>query len=305
MKKKILYLTLGPALMLALASLSSPARADVTVKATIDKKVAIEVVETIIIRKFIIIDVDKTFDVEGSAEAEALANVTNTGSVVDGQPVAGVGEFEDFEMQLHALIDGGTGSLNRNTGVIGVNQDVGNMVNQGNIVVVTGIADVAAFVDSQAEVDQANTFNVVTDTEAVVLPGDTRPDPGQTDALDLFDVRKSATIFGSISSNQGVVNVNQNAGNMNNQTNAVAMAIGMGAVLALSESALGQENSNNTIKEIETVKLGLIKRSINSNSGIVNVNQSTGNMNNQSTTLSFSALVAASPITTPNTIVAQ
>jgi hypothetical protein len=300
MKKNILYLTLGPALMLALATLSSPARADVTVTATIDKKVAIRVIENIIIRKWISIDVEQTFNVDGTAEAEALANVVNTGSTVDGQDVAPSGDFTDFEMQLHALIDGGTGSLKGNTGVIGVNQDVGNMVNQGNIVVVTGIRDLPAFVDSQAEVDQINTFNSVTDFEGVVLPGETRPSEGDPNALNLFDVRKTARILNSIQNNSGVVNVNQNSGNMNNQTNAVAMAIGFGAVLALSESALGQENSNNFIKEVETVKLGLIRNSINNNSGVVNVNQSTGNMNNQATALSFSALTSAAVITTPN-----
>jgi hypothetical protein len=108
----------------------------------------------------------------------------------------------------------------------------------------------------------------------------------------------SATIDNSVNTNVGVVGVNQNAGNMNNQTNSLALAVGPDAVYALAEANLGQENAHNIIMELNTNKADTISGSVNGNIGIVQVNQSVGNMNNQASAFSISVLtssVAISP----------
>jgi hypothetical protein len=47
------------------------------------------------------------------------------------------------------------------------------------------------------------------------------------------------------------------------------------------------------------VKFDLISNSVNGNSGIVGVNQSVGNMNNQASAVSVAALTSTVVITTP------
>jgi hypothetical protein len=181
-----------------------------------------------------------------------------------------------------------TDSINNNNGIVGVNQDVGNMANQANIVAFATDVDTtltASFANSQADISQDNQNNFVWHVEA--------PFTGSGPPTNL-----SATISGSINSNVGVVGVNQNAGNMNNQTNSLALAVGPDAVYALAEANLGQENAHNIIMELNTGKADSITGSVNNNTGIVQVNQSVGNMNNQASAFSISVLtssVAISP----------
>ncbi|MEZ5830314.1 MAG: hypothetical protein R3D05_03980 [Dongiaceae bacterium] len=116
--------------------------------------------------------------------------------------------------------------------------------------------------------------------------------------------------IGGGSGNNGIVNVNQSAGNMNNQGNAVSVAVdavkqppnvpppppgtppdpnlgssGFANSQAHVEQVNGAEDNEGGGNLVDTVNLlfrdALIQNSINGNQGIVNVNQSTGNMNNQ------------------------
>ncbi|RLA87145.1 MAG: hypothetical protein DRG40_01090, partial [Deltaproteobacteria bacterium] len=96
---------------------------------------------------------------------------------------------------------------------------------------------------------------------------------------------------GSIRGNTGIVNVNQSVGNMNNQANQIVFAVASEALVALAEADLGQTNASNTVREIGTVRFDVIDDSVNGNRGIVNVNQSAGNMNNQANVISISASV--------------
>jgi hypothetical protein len=301
--KKALLATAGSALALVLLAAAAPASADVNVIATITKNKDITITEQITINKTIDIIVATDFtELTSAAEAQALLNVDNTGSSVDGAdastPISPGGEpgVVDYNIHLSALL---TGSVSNNNGVFGFNQDVGNMTNQGNVVSIAGVADLPAFVNSQAEADQNNANNSVRELELLKhtdgshfafdeLPGS---EPGD------FLVNKQALISDSINDNTGVINVNQNAGNMNNQSNGVAAAVGLGALLALSESALGQANSGNHVVEAETVKTATIDGSVNNNSGIVNVNQSTGNMNNQGNVVSLAAITSGAILT--------
>lgn len=291
--KHILFATTGIALTFAFAGTAS---ADVDVLATINKDKDITIEQTVRITRQLTIDVDVAFVLEGGAEAQALLNVTNSGNTVTGQDVPGDDSAVEYGLDYDASL---SSSVNFNRGVWGVNQDAGNMTNQGNVVSIAGVSDqFEVFAQSQAHADQSNTNNRAVEEELLRdLQGDPVSDLVNTPAS-LFATNKSASIVGSINANTGVINVNQNSGNMNNQSNGVAAAIGIGAEFAMSEGDLGQENSGNFVNELETVKVSSIQGSVNGNVGVINVNQSTGNMNNQGNVVSISAIVSGSFIDT-------
>jgi hypothetical protein len=260
------------ALLLGIVSWGAPAAADVFVRADYDKTKQVFVHIDIDKSKNVFVDVDFLAVLEGSAEAEAVVNQRNEVNFVDD---AVDGELDDFQLELDALIEN---SVSTNTGIVGVNQDVGNMVNQANVVSFAITNSETAFVDSEAFAEQVNVENFARQEEFLDCEN------GSCDA------DRTAEIQNSVNNNTGIVGVNQNAGNNNNQANAIAMAVGLGSHLALSEAALGQENAFNISIGIETVKTDLIENSILGNSGVVGVNQSVGNNNNQGSVISMSAL---------------
>ena len=292
------YLALASAVLLS--SVAIPALAEVDILVNVDKTKTITVTETVTKTKDFLVDVTTLHELEGAAEAMALANVDNTDNIVDQSPTAPQGLFS-FGWEKDALIED---SINDNTGIVGVNQSVGNMANQGNVAAIAVIGDfdssALAFTNTQAFADQENTGNSVHHEELL----QTDP-PGGDPLVDPLDPNLTATIgsnglgLGSINNNSGVVGVNQDAGSMNNQHNLLALAVAFNAVVALSESGLGQVNSGNEVNEIETVKSADISNSISSNSGIVGVNQAVGNMNNQASVVSFSAMTSTAAITIP------
>jgi len=285
--------TIAFALAALVGALTVPAAADVFVTVDVDKDKDVFVFELVAKFKFVEIEVFMDRHLEGAAEAQAIANQrnhNNTSREADPQAVgdlgAGLINPNDMLIFKHALIED---SINDNTGIVGVNQDVGNMVNQANVVAVAVTNSESALTHAQAEADQRNTLNFSFHRELTAFDiNDPEGNPNLT-----------ATITGSINSNSGVVGVNQNAGNMNNQANLVALSVGLGSQFALSEAALGQVNSNNRVTEVQTVKFGRITDSISNNSGIVGVNQSVGNMNNQASAVSVSALTSTVTLTTP------
>ncbi len=250
-----------------IVAVALPALADVTVTAVITKDKDKTVTETLTKVKEVFINVLTEDLLEGAAEVEAIVNVTNTGNVVDRNPDLPAGN--DRIRRSAVLGD----SVNDNSGILGLNQDVGDMVNQANVVSFGLTDSPTAFTEAQAGVDQSNSGNSVTQNQSGTF------DPAVPD--------RSATMTGSISNNSGIVGVNQNAGNMNSQTNTLAVAVGLNAFVALSEADLGQSNTGNTVDEIATVKLDRIDNSINGNAGIVSVNQSSGSMNNQAAAVSM------------------
>jgi hypothetical protein len=280
-----------------LLGLATPAVAELELTVEVDKTKYVDVYVDLTVFKDVNIFVDLEEEYDGAAEAHALANVENFDNVVDaclescpnGPAQDPSGSFDTFNLDLEAtLVD----SVQGNQGIVGVNQDVGNMVNQANILAfartefIDGESEIVS--DAQAEIDQYNAFNTVRQEELLPTEGDIFDDPDH-----------EATIENSITFNNGVVGVNQNAGNMNNQTNAVAMVIGEGNAVVLTEAALGQENSDNIVLGIETVKVDTILNSINNNNGIVSVNQSVGNMNNQGSAIAFGALKTTATIGVP------
>jgi len=91
-----------------------------------------------------------------------------------------------------------TGSINTNTGVVMVNQSVGNISNQGNVLTL-GVSLSGLVALAEADLGQAIAGNSFRE----------------------FDTTKTATISRSINENMGVVEVNQSAGVLGNQLNAV------------------------------------------------------------------------------------
>jgi hypothetical protein len=280
--------TIAFALAALVGALTVPAAADVFVRVDVDKNKDVLVLERVQKLKLVQIQVLMNRFLEGAAEAQAIANQRNNNNSsreADPQAVAGLGagtiDPDDMLIFKHARI---SNSINNNTGIVGVNQDVGNMVNQANVVAVAVTNSRTALTHAQAEADQRNTLNFSFHSELEV---------------DIDNPNLTATITGSNNNNRGVVGVNQNAGNMNNQANLVALSVGLGSQFALSEAALGQVNTDNRVTEVATVKFDLISNSINNNSGIVGVNQSVGNMNNQASAVSVSALSSTVTLTTP------
>lgn len=280
---------------IGLLALAAPAAADLELDVDVDKTKFVFVTVDLSVTKQVDIVVDLVETYDGAAEAHALANVTNTENFVDacdescpGGP-AQVNGFDTFNLDLEATL---TESVQNNQGIVGVNQDVGNMVNQANMLAFarTEFTTEGARIvsDAQAEIDQVNTFNIVRQEELLPELDDIFDDPDH-----------ASTITNSITDNNGIVGVNQNSGNMNNQTNAVALVVGEGNATVLTEASLGQENAENTVLGIETVKIDTISGSINGNNGIVSVNQSVGNMNNQGSAIAFGALKTTATIGVP------
>ncbi len=266
--------------------MGSQALADVFVTADITKFKDITVTVDVFKQKEVFIFVTQTLFAEGAAEADAIANQLNEENEVTG--VDGVADNPNSAFGIQKAVDI-TISVNENQGVVGLNQDTSNMVNQANLVsfALTNTGNGTeedSLTNSQAEAEQINTFNSSTHFE--VLDIDLVPN-------------LTASIDNSVNDDSGVVGVNQNAGNMNNQLNALALAVGLGSKFALSEASLGQFNTANFVDEIETVKSNLIAFSVNGNSGIVGVNQSSGNMNNQASLVSMAVLTSTVAITTP------
>jgi hypothetical protein len=132
----------------------------------------------------------------GFGHAQAHAEQDNTYNLVDAVNLL----FRD------SLIDR---SINGNLGIVHVNQATGNNNNQANGLAI-GVALVGQGVAlAEADLGQVNTCNEVYES-----------DSGGGD----FGINKTATIVDSINGNQGVVGVNQTAGNMANQANIVAIA---------------------------------------------------------------------------------
>lgn len=101
--------------------------------------------------------------------------------------------------------------------------------------------------------------------------------------VELFDYNeRTAEVVDSINANSGVIGVNQSPGNLNNQANLSAMAIIAGdKQLATATGFATQASLFNEIYADRSVNTNIISGSISDNNGIVGVNQSSGNINNQ------------------------
>jgi hypothetical protein len=278
--KKLMAIVLGTLIGIAF---TVPAVADVDVQAEIYKYKSVSIYEDIYIDKDIDITVNVDVEPEGAAEALALSNQEIDNQFVnfnmngdDGTPPP-----TDVDPWLDAKLQA---SVNLNIGITGVNQDVGNANNQGNVVAIAvTAAPKLIFANAEASAEQEITNSEV---DVFIDASDFDPD----------SLQKTSQMLRSVIGNTGITNVNQSSGNMNNQVNMVSLAVGLvgtvtddtgaevprgGPLVALAEADLGQYSANNTVNEINTVKGDLMVNSVKANSGITQVNQTTGNFNNQ------------------------
>lgn len=267
---------------LSVLALTSAAHADVFAYADLYKDKDVYIVEETTKTKDYTITVKYREDLKGSSESAAIANITNIDNKVEQ-----TGE-NNGAGQIDKTVDV-YNSVRFNKGITGVNLDVGNMVNQGNInaFAVTGPTsgtptDKDTIARAEAWVEQDNYNNESRHKEAV---------PNRLN----LDVQ----VRDSINNNEGITNVNLNAGNMNNQTNANSLSVGLGSALALSDAALGQETSNNKMFDENTLKEVRLTDSVNQNNGITNVNAATGHMNNQANAVSVAAVTSTALVGAP------
>jgi hypothetical protein len=190
-------------------------------------------------------------------------------------------------------------SFNSGAGVANVNQAPGNQNNQAN--------EVAISLGSSGElvepITAAETFQgmyceaqVVTVQYNGILYNPTADE--RIPAGNIYDTggfTKTDTINESFNGFTGVANVNQSAGSLNNQGNAVAIAGGVDQIVvkAATNVMLAQNNAYNRMTEGLGALPGnnttdtIANNSFGGAFGVFNVNQSSGSMNNQKNVVSI------------------
>ena len=276
------------ALILA-AGLATPAMADVQVVGTVDvnKDIIIDV-NTVKDKN---VDVNVSFDaqLDGSAQSDAVVNAT-----IDNVEIGPIDESvtdEDIDKEARTI-----DSVSRNTGIVQFNQDAGQTTNQGNVV--SAAVVFSGEEDSQVVMSEAYADQRISDSRATHREGFDNleglvDNQGNVTLDGDFEFDLTARISNSYNTNTGIVQGNQNVGNGNNQHNVLSAAVGDNALVALSDAGLGQENSGNTLLDINTLKTAIVANSMNGNAGVVSVNQATGAFNNQATVISIAALSSA------------
>ena len=295
MKKRILQGALSAAALLAIAA--PPAFADVTVTAAIDKTKDVTVSEDIIINKDVSVTAAVNLNAVKAAEADTIVNQENT----DNQACGNCAEKLDWIWS----------SIKDNTGAIAVNQAAGNMNNQGNSVTASvdsrefpptddnpppppPEAGTGGFADAQASVDQRMGVTKVLNEEATNELGhpvyDIVPLGNTINTVNVLF--RDAQIDNSLNGNTGIAQANESAGNINNQSNTVTLALALSGGVALSEADLGQANADNSVHERDVNKSSTIDGSINDNAGMVQVSQTSGNFANQANVVALGAAIA-------------
>ena len=271
------------------AGLATPAMADIQVIGTldIDKDITIDVDTTK--DKDIIVGVQMDVILDGSAQSNAAINSTITD--------VSVGAIDDSIFDQGIDKEASTrDSVNENTGIVQFNQDAGNVSNQGNVM--SAAAVFTAGEDTQVVMSEAYADQRISDSDSTHEEGFDNLAGLVDDNLNVtldgdYEYDLTATIRNSYNGNSGVAMGNQNVGNANNQHNLLSLAVGDNALVALSDAGLGQENSGNVLNDINTLKTASVNDSMNGNTGIVAVNQSTGAFNNQATVISVAALTSS------------
>lgn len=283
------FLTSSSIALIAAAGLAVPALADVQVVGTVNVNKDITITVETTKDKNVDIEVDFEAQLDGSAQSDAIVNATIDSVTVDG--------IDDsvFDQGIDKTADT-VDSVNGNTGIVQFNQDAGNVSNQGNVMSAAAVFTVeedTQVVMSEAYVDQRVSNSSSTHTEGAGNLDGLFDDNGDVNLDGDFDFDLTANIANSYNTNSGVVMGNQNVGNANNQHNVLSLAVGDNALVALSDAGLGQQNSGNTLLDINTLKHATVADSMNGNTGIVAVNQTTGAFNNQGTVISVAALTSS------------
>jgi hypothetical protein len=256
------------------ALLASHAKADVNVFGTVDKTVTLTIDETITKTKTVFLDVSIVDAPEKFAESTALYNQRNQNNRACG----------NCAEKLDTIV----GSVLLNVGITSVNQATGNMNNQSTVIAFSwDLPETPPPQDPTPPLPGANSgfaHAQVAGSQYML-----------TNVVDTINIIfRDAIIDGSVNSNVGITAVNQAAGNINNQANAISVSVSLSNGVALADTALGQFNTGNLSgtsqhdssavdgqSERNVSKQVLINNSISGNIGITQVNQSAGNFANQ------------------------
>lgn len=260
-KGKIVGLAMGFLLAGALYAL-----ADVDVTGTVEKTKDVTETETITITKDIDVNVSmKASKASGEKAAEAYA-------VLNQDQTEGYA-CENCAEKTGQLV----GSVLNNAGLVNVNQASGNMANQSNMI--------SAAIDKQDENNKkpASGFAQAQSSAEQMINGN------EIDTINV--IYRNAIIISSIKDNTGVVMANQSVGNISNQANLLTLGVSLNGLIAMSEADLGQACTSNLFSEFNTHKLASVADSINTNTGVIQVNQSAGVLGNQLNAVNVSASV--------------
>jgi hypothetical protein len=276
--KKLLTVSLA---LLLVAVFTVPASAFIFVFAEIEKDKYVSVTERIRILKQADIDVTVSVVPEKAAETLALVNQENLGNFA----------CEDCAEKTDLL----SNSMNFHTGIMNANQSAGNENNQGNVLAVGVDFRIPPPPSTEPEPNQENGFAnaeaSVSQNQGFLLYENDEwnftPDNNEIDSINILF--REAIITASLNDNMGIVGFNQAPGQQNNQVNNLALAAALTGGVALSEADLGQHTLSGYVGEDSVYKTATITGSILRNSGIVSVNQSSGNQANQANNLSIAA----------------
>ncbi len=142
-------------------------------------------------------------------------------------------------------------------------------------------AESGGFANAQVSVQQINGWDSSTETPGNGEIGE-YPTVYGNEYVNVFGGILTDDITGSFIDATGVVGVNQAAGSLNNQNNALSIAVADPAVYALGEANLGQFNTYNLVDVIDMVRVDSIAGgSFDGFAGVAMVNQSSGSINNQ------------------------
>jgi hypothetical protein len=274
-----------------MALLASPAKADFNLYGDVDKNVDIYIWEGVFKLKlaaFLVLIIDNP---EKVAKSQVVFNQRNQRNHA----------CENCAEKLDLI----QASITGNSGITTVNQSTGNMNNQGNLVSVAwanvGGGPGTTPPDPEVPNDPNNTGHANSQVSGEQILGNGSAgftdvdgrrehvlETGQGNTVDTRNVPfRDAVIRASVNDNTGITQVNQSAGNINNQANGVSIAFTFYNGIALSDTALGQWNAGNTVDEQNVSKFALVANSVNGNSGITQVNQTAGVLANQSNVVSL------------------
>jgi hypothetical protein len=284
----------------ALAFGAGIAQADVNVAASVFKTKTKTVTETINVTKTVNVNVVEDIQVDAVSETEVVKNQRNQFNYVQDEDTLSTAEINGAEDS--------EGSFNDASGILLVNQSPGFINNQANDVSVTHANEQSfeggVFAHSQVAVEQINGWHppdvgedgTITVTTPPDLDQDGFPDFVNTYALVSDGTTHTDTIGSSFNGASGIAGVNQSAGSMNNQNNAVGIALGDFAVFSLGETDLGQFNTYNSANILAGLSnFDTISGSFNEFNGVAAVNQSAGALNNQANAVSIAVSLQGLP----------
>lgn len=129
---------------------------------------------------------------------------------------------------------------------------------------------------------------IVSSTQGGALGGAAFWDQGLTgNRVEERDVTRHVLIQDAFQNNRGIVSVNQEAGNLNNQANIRVLTLGPAAGAALQDIEIAGrvQRINNTVISSGGERENRIANSFGETAGIVGANQSAGNLNQQANVL--------------------